>query len=374
MRPLNILMLLSDGFGGFGGIAKFNRDFLTALGACDVVERVHALPRLISDRIENIPESVVYDREAASGKVGFMRRLAAHACFRDRGNLVICGHLNLLPAAWLYARLHGARLALIVHGVEAWTPRALSRLLTRRVDAFIAVSNHTAKLFASRSGIPMDRAFILPNCVDLDRFKPADRDRALVDRYGLQADKVLISVARLDAHERYKGIDEVIEILPRLIQRFPALKYLVVGDGSDRPRLEAKTRDAGVAERVIFTGRIPESEKVAHYNLADVYVMPSYGEGFGIVLIEALACGIPVIGSRTDGSREALLDGRLGRLVDPHCPDELMEAVSSALAGPPERRRNALVQTFCVDNFVARVSEWARAQSGFLAALAAVPG
>src|SRR5258708_3879366 len=250
MRPLNILMLLSDGFGGFGGIAKFNRDFLTALGACDMVERVHALPRLISDPIENVPEAVVYDREAASGKIEFMRRLAAHACFRDRGNLVICGHLNLLPAAWLYARLYGARLALIVHGVEAWTPHMLSGLLTRRVDAFIAVSNHTAERFTSWSGIAMDRAFILANCVDLDRFKPADRDQALVDRYGLRSNKVIVTVARLASDERYKGVDEVIEVMPRLLQRFPALKYLIVGDGSDRPRLEAKTRGVGVADRV----------------------------------------------------------------------------------------------------------------------------
>ena len=76
----------------------------------------------------------------------------------------------------------------------------------------------------------------------------------------------------------------------------------------------------GLSDRVIFTGYIPESEKIAHYNLADVYVMPSTGEGFGIVLLEAVACGVPVVGSRVDGSREALLDGQLGRLVDPGNP------------------------------------------------------
>ena len=79
---------------------------------------------------------------------------------------------------------------------------------------------------------------------------------------------------------------------------------------------------------MIFAGRIPESEKVAHYNLADVFVMPSYGEGFGIALIEAAACGIPIVGSSADGSRDALLDGRLGRMVDPKKPDELIEAIT----------------------------------------------
>jgi phosphatidyl-myo-inositol dimannoside synthase len=165
----------------------------------------------------------------------------------------------------------------------------------------------------------------------------------------------------------------VIEALPRLLARFPDLKYLVVGDGSDRSRLEAKTVTLGVADHVVFAGRIAEAEKVAHYNLADAYVMPSFGEGFGIVLIEAAACGIPVIGSRADGSREALLDGRLGRLVDPHCEDELVDAIAAVLSAPTQRRRDPLVRTFSFANFTARVAEWARAQSHAIALRAGMP-
>jgi phosphatidylinositol alpha-1,6-mannosyltransferase len=159
----------------------------------------------------------------------------------------------------------------------------------------------------------------------------------------------------------------VIEAMPRLLARFPDLKYLVVGDGSDRPRLEAKSVTLGVADRVVFAGHIAEAEKVAHYNLTDAYVMPSFGEGFGIVLIEAAACGVPVIGSRTDGSREALLDGRLGRLVDPHRENEIVDAVAAVLGTHAERQRNPLVRTFSFQNFTARVAEWARAQSDEIA-------
>ena len=129
---LRVLMLLTDGFGGIGGIAKFNRDFLQALDGCGMVERVHALPRLIPALIdEPIPESVIYDRTAARGKAAFMLRLVAHAWRDDRIDLLICGHIHLLPAAWLLARLRGARLALIIHGVEAWTP---SRKLLGQLD------------------------------------------------------------------------------------------------------------------------------------------------------------------------------------------------------------------------------------------------
>jgi glycosyltransferase involved in cell wall biosynthesis len=374
LRPLDILMLLSDGFGGFGGIAKFNRDFLTALDSCDVVERVHALPRLIPGPIdEPIPEAIVYDREAAAGKLAFIGRLASHLAMRQCPNLVVCGHLNLLPAAWAYARARGVRLALIVHGFEARAPRRSVRWLARDIDAVIAVSRHTAEMFADWSGVALERTFILPNCVDLAGFVPAERDAGLVARYGLDGSRVLLTVGRLSAEERYKGVDAVIEAMPRLLARFPDLRYFVVGDGSDRPRLEAKSVTLGVADRVVFAGRVGEAEKVAHYNLADAYVMPSFGEGFGIVLIEAAACGIPVIGSRADGSREALLDGRLGRLVDPHSENELVDAVTAVLDAAAARQRNPLVRTFSFENFTARVAEWARAQSHAIAVGADMP-
>jgi phosphatidyl-myo-inositol dimannoside synthase len=130
-----------------------------------------------------------------------------------------------------------------------------------------------------------------------------------------------------------------------------------------RRRLEEKVEALGLSDRVIFTGYVSESEQVAHYNLADVYVMPSTGEGFGIVLLEAVACGVPVVGSRVDGSREALLDGQLGRLVDPGNPLALLDGLTSALeeGRPPERIE--MINTFNVETFRARVTAWCRAQA-----------
>src|SRR5262249_10990625 len=98
-------------------------------------------------------------------------------------------------------------------------------------------------------------------------------------------------------------------------------------------------------------------------NLADVYVMPSRGEGFGIALIEAAACGIPVVGSATDGSRDALLDGQLGYLVDPSNPDELALAIKTAVNSRQARVRNHLVETFSISRFKARVAEWLTQQA-----------
>jgi glycosyltransferase involved in cell wall biosynthesis len=359
------MMPLTDAYGGFGGISRFNQDFLKALDACPRVERVHAIPRLIGTAFEDerLPESVVYDRYAAQGKVAFVKGVWAHNWRADRVNLVICGHVNLLPVAWMFARFHKLRLALIIHGIEAWTPTRykIANKLASKVDSVIAVSRFSATRFASWSGFPADRAFILPNCVDLGRFKPQPRDPALVNRYGLASSRVIMTTARLDSHDSYKGVDKVILSMPRLLARFPTLKYLIAGDGSDRPRLDGLVESLGLSAHVVFAGRISEAEKVAHYNLADAYVMPSTGEGFGIVLIEAAACGVPVIGSLTDGSQEALLGGRLGRLIDPNDRDALVRAVTETLAMPAPGR-NPLIEHFSEARFQERVACWLEEQ------------
>src|SRR4029077_11183516 len=202
----------------------------------------------------------------------------------------------------------------------------------RYIDDFIAVSTVTRRRFLRWSGLGQDQGMILPDCVDLSIFTPGKKSPTLMARYGLQNRTVLLTLGRLATEERYKGIDEVLEILPSLAQAIPDIAYLVVGDGSDRARLEQKARELGLDDRVIFAGRISEEEKPDHYRLADAYVMPSSGEGFGIVFLEALACGIPVTGSKIDGSRDALRDGRLGILVNPADSAELRAAILQTLA------------------------------------------
>jgi phosphatidyl-myo-inositol dimannoside synthase len=355
-------MLLSDGFGGFGGIAKFNRDFLTALDACSLVEHIYVLPRAISEPIaQPVPESIVYDRKAAAGKLAYLHRFLSYILRADRVDVVICGHCNLLALAWLLARLQRAHLVLVIHGLEAWGPSRdrIVNWLASRVDGLISVSRLSAERFSRWSNFPAERAFILPNCVDLKRFRPQPKDPALMERYGLRSSRVIMTVGRLASLER-KGVDEVIESMPRLVEWQPTIKYIIVGDGSDRPRLEAKVKSLKMSNNVIFAGRVSESEKVAHYNLADAYAMPSRGEGFGIVLIEAAACGIPVIGSDRDGSRETLFDGKLGCVIDPTDTKQLFDAICAALSDPGRGRRNSLVETFSNENFSRRVVIWSK--------------
>ena len=167
--------------------------------------------------------------------------------------------------------------------------------------------------------------------------------------------KIIVSMGRLASSERYKGFDEILEALPTLIKREPTLCYLVLGDGDDRSRLEAKAKFLGLADRVHFAGYVDEEEKVDHLRLGDVFAMPGRGEGFGIVYLEAMACGIPVVGSQLDGSKDALLDGKLGTLVNPDDIESIREGLLKALKNP--NQIPAGVNYFSWENYVQRIAD-----------------
>lgn len=376
-RKVRMLVLLTDAYGSTGGIAKFNRDFLGALCSHERVEKVVALPRLMPAAPGPLPLKLDYDTAGLGGKGRYFRAAIQSAKEFHAKNqsgarpLVICGHINLLPVALAVRRICDGNLHLVVHGVDAWkpTPSRIANACVRRISGFIAVSNLTKRRFMRWSRLRDDQGVVLPNCVDVSAFGPGPKSAALLDRYQLRGKTILMTLGRLASEERYKGFDEVLEAMPVLLQTLPGLCYLICGDGQDRPRLVAKAKSLGLsvmeaenatsavrhpqpvvsspwsvvrsptsdlcpppsAPNVIFTGRISDAEKADHFRLADLYVMPSSGEGFGIVFLEALACGIPVIGSKVDGSREALLNGQLGTLVDPRDPAEICAAILQGL-------------------------------------------
>jgi phosphatidylinositol alpha-1,6-mannosyltransferase len=356
---MKLLALLTDAFGGRGGIAKFNRDLLTALCSSQSCESVIALPRVVRDEIETLPPKLDYRWQSASSKLSYVGRVLA-ALFEQRLDGVICGHLHLLPLAIVAARLRRVPVVLIVHGVEAWQrpARRLLRQLVRRVDAVVTVSEFTKARFLEWSQLTPRQVSVIPNCVDLDRYGHGAKSAGLLARYGLNHHHtVLLTLGRLSATERYKGVDEVMNVLPRLVDRVPSLAYLVVGEGDDLPRLRGRAAELGLGDRVIFAGHVDEGEKREHYWLADVFVMPGRGEGFGIVYLEALACGVPVVASSADASREAVRDGLLGEVVNPDDPEDLVRGILRAMEGPPPHLRENLA-FFSVERFENR---WQRA-------------
>jgi asparagine synthase (glutamine-hydrolysing) len=330
------LGLVTDAYGARGGIALYGRDFLGSVCSHGATDAVVAIPRRAPEPREPLPVKLHFETDGADGKLRYALAVARTVLARRHFDMVVCGHINLLPLAYAAAKVVRAPLLLLVYGVDAWTPRRrwLAHLLAPRADAVIAISETTLSAFRRWSGVPQERCAVLPNAIHLEHYGDGAKKEALLERYGLRGRKVIMTLARLAADERYKGVDEVLELMPRLVRRVPGLRYLVAGDGSDRPRLQAKAAALGLNGHVVFAGYVAEEEKADHYRLADAFVMPSRGEGFGFVFLEALACGTPVVASRTDGGREALRDGMLGRLVDPGNSDELAEAICESVAAP----------------------------------------
>jgi glycosyltransferase involved in cell wall biosynthesis len=343
---MKVLLLCTDAYGGHGGIALFNRELTAALVARDDVDEVVVVPRVIRNAVEQIPPKVRFVAGAARNNLAYAKAVAS--LFRQKFRLVICGHVNLLPVACAFARP-----LLVVHGIEAWQPlrSPIRRRLLHRCRAVVSVSAVTRDRLLAWSHY-RGPVHVLPNAVHGEDYGIRPKRDDLVQRYGLAGKRVLLTVGRLAGEERSKGFDEVIEVLPQLPSD---VVYLIAGGGHDLPRLRDKATALGAGNRVIFTGLFPEGDKPDLYNLADVYVMPSRGEGFGFVFLEALASGLPVIGSRADGGAEALLGGELGTLVDPSNREELRQAILTLLARP-ERHVPEKLAHFSFDNFARRVS------------------
>jgi asparagine synthase (glutamine-hydrolysing) len=355
-RGARILALVTDAFGGFGGIAQYDRDLLSAICAMPDVQAVDVVPRLMPRSSGALPTKLRLVKDALGGKWRFAWAALWEALRGRRVSLVLCGHINLLPVAWLCKLLARAPIVLCIYGIDAWTPPGsrLARWLARKIDAVISISRLTAERFSAWSGVPVQDISILPNAVHMDRFGIAPRNPALVERYGLAGKKVVATLGRLVSEERYKGFDEVLDILPDLVRRVPNLVYLLMGDGTDRARLEKRVGGAGLSSHVVFTGFVPEEEKADHLRLTDVYVMPSRGEGFGFVILEALACGVRAIGSKADGTQEALRDGLLGTLVDPDDRRDILEAIITALEDSEPRIPDGL-NYYAYSEFLERV-------------------
>jgi glycosyltransferase involved in cell wall biosynthesis len=173
---------------------------------------------------------------------------------------------------------------------------------------------------------------VLNNC--LDPFLPVlakqNDSIDLRSKHGFKPfDKILFTLTRMDATERYKGYDRVLQATALLINEIPDLKYIIGGsyDKIEKKKIDELIIELGLKDNVVITGFIPDENLKDYFLMSDVYVMPSYNEGFGIVFIEAMYYGLPVIAGNKDGSVDALLNGKLGTLIDPMDIEALKNAI-----------------------------------------------
>lgn len=264
------------------------------------------------------------------GALGHFRFALAGALAMQRQRPLFClgTHPSFARAMRHLTRL-GVPCLVAAHGVEVWG-QALQRLKAdlAAITGILPVSEFTARVLQDEGGIAQNRIAVVPDTLNEHAFAPGEKPARLLVRHGLTADQpVLLTVGRLAASERYKGHDRVIAALPAIRQVLPDLRYIIAGTGDDEARLRAAALQAGQQDAVIFAGFVPGPELADYYRLCDLFVMPSTGEGFGIVYLEALASGRPCLAGNRDASPEAIDHGRLGFVVDPGSPSAIADAV-----------------------------------------------
>jgi len=309
--PTRVLLLLTGVFVN-GGIQRFNHTLLAALSELDVECEVLSMHDPIHSTAQSIFGSSTRIRGFSGSRWQFLK-CALGNILGKRYDWILIGHINLLVfsiAASLLRPFSRTRAVLIAHGIEVWNRIGRLRgLAFMRLYQTLCVSSYTRRRILEQvPGIDKDRVTIFPNCLcsTWTGLQPAAM-RASPNA------PFILSVSRLERGERYKGIVTVIEAMSQLDDL--SIHYNIVGHGNDVAFLREVAARCGIAKRVHFLQGISDAELVNMYTRCEAFVLPSGKEGFGIVFLEAMYFGAPVIAAAEKGTLDVVQDGETGLLV-----------------------------------------------------------
>ncbi|MDT4966822.1 MAG: phosphatidyl-myo-inositol dimannoside synthase [Acidobacteriota bacterium] len=310
-----ILLVLPEVFNCEGGIQMFCRALCLASGKW--AQRNHTTVHALVLNDHGRPDAL-YVNGGYSSYVGANKnkgRFIQHYLRRtltSNYEWIIFAHVSLSPLALLTKSLKaGIKIGVVAHGVEVWHPLPnVQRRALHAVDLILAVSEYTKGELIKLNAVPADKIKIFPNTLD-PHWTYSSSTTELVC-----APPVLLSVSRMNKEDRYKGIDSVIRSLPAVVEQIGPIRYNVVGQGDDVPRLKALAAGLGVSRYVKFLGGVEDGELRKQYQHCSLFIMPSKKEGFGIVFLEAMAYGKPVIGGAHGGTPSVVKHGETGWLND----------------------------------------------------------
>lgn len=352
----DILFLTLRVFSATGGIEKVCRVAGKALYEYGV-EYNHSV-RILSmyDERSSAFNNLYFPTEIFLGfginKPGFIFDAARQG---KKAKCVVISHINLLPVAWLIKKVNpNVKLVMFAHGIEIWGKLPASkRSMLSACDKILAVSAFTRETVISMHGIDAAKVCVINN--SLDPFLPIPKVNShradFFKRFGFdENDKVIFTLTRISAKEKYKGYDNVLEAISQLYEEGYPIRYIIGGkyDMEEKKVLDEAIARLKIQDRVVITGFLPDEDLPDYFANADVYTMPSKKEGFGIVFIEAMFYGAPVIAGDKDGSVDALMDGKLGVLVDPDNVSSLKAAIQKVISAPGKFKPS---QDLLMDNF-----------------------
>jgi len=321
------LLIAPELFKAEGGIARVSRLYLQAIA-------------------ESFPEStlkVVVLNDAEVSPSGQSRYKASNAetivCSRSKircahaiwsavrisGTRVICTHVHLAPLLWLAKQL-GQKFEydIVVHGIEVWKPvTRLQKLALNSARRILSISEFTRRDMLSRYPNLEEKIVILPNALDPSFSQSSDSANDTVP-------DTILTVSRLAAHDRTKGIDHLIEAMPKILETHPSARLRIVGEGSDRIRLEKLATASEASAQIQFLGFVPDERLKQEFTQCTLFALPSKKEGFGLVYLEAMAAGKPCIVAAAGGAPE-VIDQDSGLIVPYGDIEQIASAISSAL-------------------------------------------
>ena len=273
-------------------------------------------------------------------------------------HVIIVSHINMAFVGLLVKIINPkCQIWLIAHGIEVWRPLSLARrMFLKKCARIICVSSFTQREMIRLHNVDPGKCVVLNNAIDPFMPSPSNfnKPRYLQQKYKLaDDDMILFTLTRLAITEQYKGYEQVIKVLGKIRLNFPKIKYVLSGqyDAAEEARIKQLTKQHKVEDIVIMTGFVSESELADHFLMADLFVLPSKKEGFGIVFIEAALFGLPVICGNVDGSMDAIRGGELGKAVNPDNLDELQSSIEAYLKTPLTIKARQNLQQLCLQYF-----------------------
>jgi glycosyltransferase involved in cell wall biosynthesis len=345
-RPQKVLGLFTE-LLGIGGVQEAGR--ITAAALLEM-GRASGLPVDILSLNDPRGEQRLRWGDSEFAFSGFGRAKArfvlsaigkARRTLREGTPIILAAHPHLaLPAAWVQRLRPDFKTVVMSHGIEVWRPLASPRLRAlQKASLLTAPSSYTLWKMAEEQDIPESKIRRLPWPLSPDFMKLAGHPGELPLPRNFPRGRIILTVGRWAARERYKGVDALIAAVARLRAMIPDVQLVAVGSGDDLPRLRNIAAGEQVADRVHFLEGLSKEELASFYAAADVFALPSTGEGFGLVFLEAMAFGKPVVGADAGGITDLIRHGSNGLLIPPNDLEGLAQGLSRLLQDEPFRRK-----------------------------------
>jgi phosphatidyl-myo-inositol dimannoside synthase len=365
------ILVLAPPMGATGGIQNYTSTL--ARGLREIVGEKNM--RMIAVPAEAAARA---DGAVALGRITKIRFLfaAIASAFFWRPQLVLCAHVGISPVARLIQRITGAPYWVMLYGIEVWCELAPAKVeALRAAQQLVAISKFTLESASARHGLQGCKSVLLAPAFSVRESAPAQKPSTAAKSGSAP---VVLTVGRLAASEKYKGHDVMLDAWPMVLREIPEARYLIAGDGDDRARLQARAQEMGLAASVTFMGGVSGAELQSCYDDCQVFALPARteldsraprGEGFGIVFLEAMAHGKPVVGPNVGAPTEFIHDGKHGLLVDPVDPAKLAQALVELLTQTERARqmgeagRQWVQQQYSYEMFRERLREILRAHS-----------